>query len=233
MELNLISKSHSNRHLYNWLAYDIGDRFLEKCIPLYQGILYDLGCGESPYKKFFLQYAEKYIGVDWLGSCHDTSADISADLNQPLPIEDEVANTIISLSVMEHLCEPQMMLNEAYRILKPRGSMVLQVPWQWWIHEAPHDFFRYTPYGLKYMFEKSGFIDVNVIPQSGFFTTMTMKMNYFSTRFVRGPKFLRLVIKAGLIPFWYVGQKLAPILDKLDRNWASETSGYYVTARKL
>ena len=110
--------------------------------------------------------------------------------------------------------------------------MILQVPWQWWIHEAPHDYFRYTPYGLKYMFEKAGFVDVEVEPQSGFFTTSIVKMNYFSARFIRGPRPLRWLIKAILVPFWTIGQVLAPYLDKLDRNWAAEAQGYFVLAKK-
>lgn len=229
---NKISGSHTNRMLHNWLAYENGDRYLLKGSNLYRGELYDLGAGESPYKDFFLQYAERYVAVDWTGSYHDTKADIAADLNKPLPIESEVADTVISLSVLEHLCEPQMMLNEAFRILKPGGAMVLQVPWQWWIHEAPYDYFRYTPYGLKYLFEKSGFVDVVVEPQSGFFTMWILKFNYFTLRFVRGPKPIRWCIKGLLIPVWFTGQVLAPLLDKFDRKWELETSGYFVKARK-
>ena len=226
------TKKHTNRYSHNWVIYDRYEFFLLKYQALYRGVLYDLGCGESPYRDFFLKYADHYIGVDWAGSYHRTRADIAADLNLPLPIEAEVADTVVSLSVMEHLCEPQTMLNEAYRILKPEGAIVLQVPWQWRIHEAPYDFFRYTPFGLKYMFEKAGFTDVGVEPQSGFFTMWILKINYFSCRFVRGPKPCRRLVKAGLVPFWYIGQILAPWLDKLDRIWASETSGYFVTAKK-
>jgi SAM-dependent methyltransferase len=170
--------------------------------------------------------------VDWSNTLHGLSADVVTNLNEPLPLEDAVADTVVSLSVMEHLCEPQTMLNEAFRILKPDGTMVLQVPWQWWIHEAPYDFFRYTPYGLKYLLEKAGFVDVVVEPQSGFFTMWILKMNYFSVRFVRGPKLLRALIKACLASIWYIGQRLAPILDKLDHNWAAETCGYSATAKK-
>ena len=228
----MISRNHLNRRAHNWLIYDIGDRFLRKNTRHYKGVLYDLGCGESPYREFFLQHAQQYVGVDWAGSQHQTKADIAADLNIPLPIRSEVADTVISLSVLEHLYEPQVMLNEAFRILKPDGGIVLQVPWQWWIHEAPYDFFRYTPYGLKYLFEKAGFVNIVVEPQAGFFTTAILKLNYFTSRFIRGPKPLRWLLKSSLLPFWYLGQKVAPLLDKLDRNWALETSGYYVTARK-
>lgn len=227
-----ISQNHSNRSLHNWLAYEIGDRFLQKFSDNFIGALYDLGAGESPYKEFFLEYADAYIAVDWAGSYHETKADIAADLNQRLPIESEIADSVVSLSVLEHLCEPQMMLNEAYRILKPGGTITLQVPWQWWIHEAPYDFYRYTPYGLKYLFAKAGFVDVAVVPQCGFFTMLILKINYFSQRFIRGPKLLRRLITALLVPFWFLGQKIAPLLDNLDKNWALETSGYYVTANK-
>ena len=88
-----------------------------------------------------LNYASSYLGVDWSDSFHNLSADIQADLNQMLPIESEVADTVVSFSVIEHLHNPQLMLSEAYRILKPNGSFIAQVPWQWGIHEAPYDFF--------------------------------------------------------------------------------------------
>jgi SAM-dependent methyltransferase len=214
------------------LIYDISDRFLEQYAPLYQGVLYDLGAGESPYKEFFLSHADNYTAVDWSGSIHKTKSDIEADLNEPLPIESEVADTVVSLSVLEHLREPQEMLNEAFRILRSGGAIIVQVPWQWWIHEAPHDFFRYTPYALEHLFETAGFVAIEIEPQAGFFTTMTLKWNYF-TRRVR-PRWRPLGMAATAIfsIFWYVGQKLAPLLDKLDRDWSLEAPGYFVTARK-
>lgn len=228
----MISKLHSNRKLHNWLVYNIGDKFLEKYSKFFVGNLYDFGCGESPYKNYFLTSADTYTSVDWAGSLHDTEADIVSDLNKPIPVESHTADTIVSLSVLEHLCEPQNMLNEAFRILKPGGNLVLQVPWQWLIHEAPNDYFRYTPYGLEYLCEKAGFTDIQVEAQSGFFTTLFLKFNYFSRRLVRGPKLFRLLAFTVLIPIWYMNQLIAPILDKLDGNWALETTGYYLIAKK-
>jgi SAM-dependent methyltransferase len=228
----LISASHPNRKPYNWLVYDISDRFLEKNKALIKGTLYDLGAGVSPYKDFFLAHSDKYVAVDWAGSFHNTKADVVADLNKPLPIEMASADTVVSLSVLEHLCEPQTMLNEAFRILKPEGVMILQVPWQWWIHEAPYDFYRYTPHGLEYLLKKAGFVDIRFEPQSGFFSMLILKMNYFSLRCIRGPKMFRIPVYAAFSICWYVGQMLAPLLDKLDGNWSLETTGYFVTAHK-
>jgi len=228
----LISQDHGNRAPHNWLAYESSDRILERLTPFYKGVLYDLGAGESPYKEFFRRYTERYIAVDWSDSHHATTADVVANLNEVLPLASEVADTVVSLSVLEHLSEPQTMLNEAFRILKHGGGIVLQVPWQWRIHEAPHDYYRYTPHGLEYLMRKAGFVDIRVEPQAGFFTMMTLKMNYFSLRLILGPWLVRKVIGAVFRAGWYIGQKIAPLLDRLDRDWALEASGYFVTARK-
>ena len=227
-----ISRLHRNRKPHNWLVYNINDRFLLKHSHFFRGCVYDLGCGEKPYEKFILETANHYIGVDWSNTPHLLKADIIADLNKALPIESGVADAVISISVLEHLCEPQVMLSEAFRILKPGGSIVLQVPWQWWIHESPYDFYRYTPYGLKYLFEKVGFGDLTVMPSAGFFTTMVLKTNYFSLNLLRIWKPLRALIKGIFIPFWFLGQLVAPLLDRIDRNWELEAPSYWVVAMK-
>lgn len=226
------SKLHSNRKAYNWLLYDQGDKWLENYSKYYKGKLVDLGCGEAPYKEYFLQYAENYIGVDWTNTLHNSKADIVSDLNKKIELEDEFADTIVSLSVMEHLCEPQVFLNESYRILKTDGVMILQVPWMWWIHEAPYDYFRYTPYGLKYIFEKAGFKDVFVQPTTGFFTTIFIKINYFSLRMIKGSNLQKKITRMCLLPFWYISQKIAPYLDSLHRGWSLESQGFMVIAKK-
>lgn len=229
-----ISNKHNNRQPHNLLIYDISDKFLLKYTQYFKGQLVDLGCGEAHYKNFFLKYADSYIGVDWTKTLHDSKADIVSDLNQHIELPNEYANSLVSLSVMEHLNEPQIFLNECFRILKNGGCLTLQVPWQWWIHESPHDYFRYTPYGLRYLLEKAGFKQIEIEPSSGFFTMWFLKFNYFSKRFIMGPKLVRLIIKGLLAIIWKINHVTAPLLDKyLDKKWELETSGYYVVAFKM
>lgn len=225
------SATHSNRKPHNYHIYDNIDYYLQLYSTNIKGTLYDLGCGTSPYKSWLLNYADRYVGVDWGSTLHELKADILADLNEPLPIESEVADTVMSLSVMEHLREPQVFLNESHRILKPGGSMVVQVPFMWWVHEAPYDFYRYTRYGLQYMFEKAGFTDVTIHPQTGFWVMWTLKFNYQSTRMIRGPWAVRKTIGLLLRGIWAIDQRVAPWLDK---HWKcdAETVGYFVVARK-
>lgn len=225
------SQNHSNRRPHNWLVYDTSDDFLQRFTPHYKGQLYDLGCGEMPYKAWLLNYANSYTGVDWGSTLHELKADILADLNEPLPIESGVADTVISLSVMEHLREPQMLLNEAHRILKDGGTIILQVPFMWQVHEAPYDYLRYTRYGLQYMFEKASFQNIEIYPQTGFWVMWTLKFNYQTTRLVRGPWFVRKIIGLSLRFMWAVNQ---PIARWMDKYWSceAETAGYYVVASK-
>jgi SAM-dependent methyltransferase len=228
----MISARHSNRKLHNWLIYDINDRLLERFSAYYRGRLLDLGAGEAVYRDFFLDHADEYIALDWTSSYHDTKVDVVVDLNRPLPLASGVADTVVSISVLEHLCEPGTMIAEAFRILKPGGSLVLQVPWQWWIHEAPHDYFRYTPFGLNYLLSKAGFEGIQIHPLAGFFTTAVLKFNYFTNRFVGGPRVVQWLARLLLVPVWYLGQIAAKPLDKLDKSWEKESPGYFVVAHK-
>lgn len=231
-KINKPSQYHNNRKPHNWLIYDNGDKWLLEYSKHYKGVLVDLGCGTAPYKEFFLNFADKYIGVDWTNTLHDTKADIVSNLNEKIALPDNYADTVVSLSVIEHLCEPQVFLNESYRILKNDGTIILEVPWMWWMHDAPYDYFRYTPFGLKYMFEKAGYKDVHVQPRTGFFTMWFLKMNYFSLRWIKGSHIRKKITKACLIPFWYFSQKIAPWLDSKHRGWSLESAGYFVTATK-
>jgi hypothetical protein len=59
-----------------------------------------------------------------------------------------------------------------------------------------------------------------------------LKINYQTARLIRGPRPLCMLVKALLIPFWLANQSIAPCLDKI---WPEEreTTGYFVTARKI
>lgn len=226
-----ISSSHSNRRAFNWLIYDIGDEFLSAHAALYRGDLYDLGCGDMPFRSFFLAHCDRYIGVDWGESRHSTAPDIAADLNRPLPIGDDVADTVVSISVLEHVREPASMLAEARRILKPGGHLILHVPFMWHVHEEPHDYYRFTAHGLRHLVGEAGFCEISVEPTTGFWSMWTLKLNYQLRKLVRGPAIVRAVSGAILTVFWWLDQNAARLMDRL---WPSEgeTAGYVVTARK-
>jgi len=218
-------------NFHNWIIKNINRKFLRQYSIYIKGTLLDLGCGEMPHENFLNHYVDKYIGIDWGLSFHSIKAKILCDVNYSLALCNNIADTVISFSVLEHLYDPQKFLYEAYRILKPEGYLIIQVPWQWWVHEAPFDYFRYSPFGLKYLVEKANFELIIIEPSSGFFTMLFLKIIYFTNR-VKGPLIFRWFIRILLIPLWTILQLLAPLLDKLDNNWELETSSYWVVAKK-
>ncbi|MDO5650616.1 MAG: class I SAM-dependent methyltransferase [Moraxella sp.] len=218
---------------HNWGIKRAVNQKIAKNLDKLNGKVADFGCGTRPFEDSILQFAEQYVGIDWANSIHDTQADVIADLNKPLDIASESFDAVVSFEVLEHLCEPTVMLSEAHRVLKKEGGVILlSVPFQWWVHEAPWDYQRYTRYGLFYLFDKCGFVDIEVQETTGFWLLWILKLNYQLVRLVRGPRLLRYVIKAVLIPFWFVSQWLAIALDNY---WTekNETAGYVVLARKV
>jgi SAM-dependent methyltransferase len=213
---------------HNWRIRKICNDNVMQNAAIFKGVLYDLGCGTKPYHDFIAPLVTQYIGVDWGNTIHTKTMDIVADLNKPLAIEDAVADTVVCFQTLEHLCEPQQLLNEAYRIMKPGAQILLTVPFLWSLHEEPHDYFRYTQYGLKYMFEKAGFRDVNVQADTGFWTTHALRLNYQTIRYqAKLGKWVNYLF----MPMWFLNQTIAPFLDKLDTNMR-DTSSYRVIAVK-
>jgi len=114
-----------------------------------------------------------------------------------------------------------------HRVLKPGGIALYTVPFIWHLHEEPRDFFRFSKYGLSYLFEKSGFALVELKALSGFWVTFGQLLVYNIYRFSRGP--LRWF---GIVPVCgYVLQALAYVQDRVDRTEAW-TWMYLVVARK-
>lgn len=231
-----ISSKHSNKMSHNWLNYYQGDQFLKKASFYIKGDLYDLGCGEMPYKEYFLKFADTYTGVDWNGSLHHIKNEtIISDLNEKIELPDKCADTIISLSVLEHLHNPNTFFKESNRILKKDSYFILQVPFQYQIHEHPIDYFRFTKFGLKYLFEENGFEVVELEETGGFWSTIAYKFNNHTLRYLRKTKhipILKSIIKILLVPLWTLTQVLAFLFDRIDFN-SDEATGYFVVGRKI
>lgn len=219
------------RTQHNWLVMKaVNDKVRER-LPAFSGRVLDLGCGTRPFEADILRHAQEYIGVDWGNTLHGNHADIVANLNKPLPIASGFADHIVCFEVLEHLSEPRVMLSEAFRILCKGGQLTLSVPFQWWEHEAPWDYFRYTRHGLRYLLENAGFTGVIVIPTTGFWSMWLVKLNYQLQRLTCGPGAVRRLVRAALIPYWWTSQHAGILFDRL---WPEEreTAGYFVTATK-
>jgi SAM-dependent methyltransferase len=213
---------------HNWLVHRIHDAALKEALRRYaHGILLDIGCGEKPYQALTEGLVSKHIGLDHPGSLHSKQLVDIFGTAYDTGLADEAVDTILCTAVLEHLEEPEQALRECYRILKPGGVAIYSVPFIWHLNEEPRDFYRFSKYGLDYLFKKVGFEVVEIKALSGFWVTFGQLLVYNLYRLNRGPlRWLRIIDGLGLAL-----QGMAYLLDRFDRTeqW---TWMYSVVARK-
>jgi SAM-dependent methyltransferase len=95
--------------------------------------------------------------VDWAHSPHARRhVDVEADLGAARPFADASFDTLILSDVLEHVAQPERLRREMARLLAPGGHAFVNVPFLYGIHEAPHDYYRYTEFALRRFAERAG-----------------------------------------------------------------------------
>ncbi len=131
------------------------------------GHLLDLGCGSVPFYEAYKPYIIENTCVDWAKSLHNQAyLDQEVNLTQPLPFEARSFDTILLSDVLEHIPNPEQLWGEMARILRPNGAIIMNVPFYYWVHEEPHDYYRYTEYALRRFAEMNG-LEVKVLESVG------------------------------------------------------------------
>lgn len=184
----------------------------------------DAGAGEGSYKDHFAHC--NYTGVDlgigdtkWDYSSLDAIADLTA-----IPFRTGSFEAAINIVTLEHVREPACVLRELSRVLAPSGRLLLIVPHEWEEHQTPHDYFRYTRYGVRYLLEGAGFDDLKIQPVGGYFRLM-------SRRLLNGLQFFPGLTMWIAALFLAPPALLMPMFDSLDKQ-RNFTLGYICTARK-
>jgi SAM-dependent methyltransferase len=192
-------------------------------------LVLDAGAGECPHATLFAH--TRYIKLDrgigdklWDYSKVDVLGDIGA-----LPFRDGVFDAVVNIQVLEHLREPGTSIAEMARVLKPGAQLILTTVQCWEIHQHPNDFFRFTRYGLEYLFDKAG-LESRVEALGGLFWLIGFRMMAVLSFFQRGWRWL---VFAVLAPFFgFLIPVVCYFLDPVDRR-RDYTLGYFCWCRKL
>lgn len=131
----------------------------------------DVGAGDSPYSELFSH--TEYLASDWEESVHAGAkrATIVASADcLPLPSED--VDVVLLTQVLEHVPGPAPVLAEMHRVLRPGGRIHLTAPLVWELHEVPHDYYRYTEFGLYHLIAEAGFLQIEIAPRNDCFTSV-------------------------------------------------------------
>jgi SAM-dependent methyltransferase len=188
----------------------------------------DAGSGEGQYKHHFAR--QRYTGVDlavgdaaWDYSRVDVLADLTA-----LPFGEGTFNAAVHIVTIEHLKEPGRALAEIARTLGPGAAILIAAPHEWEVHQAPHDYFRYTRYGLAYLLEQAGLEVREMRASGGYFRLLARRLLNGLQFFTGGTRWLFFLPAAMLL---VPPALILPLFDALDRD-RNFTLGYLCTARK-
>jgi len=141
---------------------------IQKYAKYAKGNLLDIGAGLSPYKPFF-KNVDKYIRMDNFQYPGAKKPDIIGDALD-IQLKSNSIDSIFSSQVLEHIKDPKKMVDEIHRILKKDGICILTTHMAQVLHGEPHDYFRFTEYGLKELFKKFKYVEVK--PNGGALLTI-------------------------------------------------------------
>ena len=142
-------------------------RFLRNHLTVCKGRVLDVGAGEAPWRELLTE--AEYMGVDVKAADEfgmRRKADITYYDGNTLPFADASFDHVLCTEVLEHVPEPGRFLVELNRVLRSGGSLVLTVPWSARLHHAPHDYTRFTRFGLNLLLQSAGFSGI-VIEERG------------------------------------------------------------------
>ena len=127
----------------------------------------DIGCGDGVITKCFIECGIDAYGMDISNSSKENIPSKkfkSYNLNEKkYPFKDEKFDFIFSKSVVEHLQNPDILLDESYRMLKKGGVLICMAPS--WKHSYKEAFYidhthvtPFTRYSLETACDLSGFV---------------------------------------------------------------------------
>ncbi|MFD1298902.1 class I SAM-dependent methyltransferase [Lysobacter gummosus] len=137
-----------------WL---LGGRKPPPGVGLISGRVLDVGAGDR-WIATHLAHDADYVALDYPTTGRDmyrARPDVFADAAH-LPFADGVFDAVICLEVLEHVPDPQRVLDEISRVLRSGGVVWLSMPFLYPIHDAPHDYQRFTLHGLKRSVQNCG-----------------------------------------------------------------------------
>lgn len=186
-----------SHHHYLALSFLHGWIF-RKGVPAAKGVLLDYGCGGQPYRGILEPGISRYIGAD-VAAAAGVELDIELQPGTAVPLPDASVDTILSTQTLEHVYDFEFYLRDCYRLLTPLGKLIITVPMEWRHHEVPHDYWRFTRFGLSRKLEEIGFTIEDIEPAGGVYVLMAqIFLDHLSEKKVYRPIVNRLVNRLAL-----------------------------------
>jgi SAM-dependent methyltransferase len=186
----------------------------------------DIGAQNGPYAVHFPRRValdiRRGIGVQIVGDA------------QALGIRDATFDVVLCTEVLEHLPEPQRAIDEMFRVLTPGGQLLLTTRFLFPIHDAPHDYFRFTKYGLRHLLRRFEIVSLEEETDAvGTIAVLLQRLGMQAQTLHRTPfRAVWLLAAQAARPFSFLITQEYGDSRRLTREHGIMTSGYHVACRK-
>lgn len=119
------------------------------------GDILDYGAGQLAWREDLRSRGQSYFSLD-VGDTHP-DLDLAHAAGAPYPLPDASYDTVFCCSVLEHATDPASLLTDIHRLLRDEGTVILSVPFIYYLHGAPFDYWRFTRYGVEALVHSAGF----------------------------------------------------------------------------
>lgn len=215
---------------FNWLANHKIIAAITRARGHARGDLLDMGCGAKPFAPLFAGRVRRYWGTDLSRSPYLGGARLDAFAKaEAQPFRDGSFDTVVGFSMLTYLPEPVRMIEEAHRVLRPGGVLILEFTQMVPLHDEPWDFFRFTRYGAEHLLRTGGFEPVEYIPVGGLWARVGLSTIAGLNRLNRGP--LRVLTEVPVRLLYVIVQVSCEALDRIFFD-PREVLAHLVVARR-
>jgi len=95
-----------------------------------------------------------------------------------LPFADGAFDAVLIQAVLEHVLDPQRVVDEIHRVLRRDGLVMAETPFMQQVHEGAFDFTRYTQVGHRRLFRRFAQLDSGVACGPG--TALLWSLRYLA-----------------------------------------------------
>jgi SAM-dependent methyltransferase len=177
------------------------------------GRMLDVGCGQKPYAHLFRVTEHVGLEIDTPEARARKRADHFYDGRQ-FPFLDESFDCVFASQVFEHVFNPDEFLHEVRRVLQPGGAFLMTIPFVWDEHEQPHDYARYSSFGLSHLLGKHGFEVIELRKSCADFSAVLQILGMYVYKAIApGKRWVKAGAAAFLMaPVNLLGAAAAPLL---------------------
>lgn len=193
-----------------------------------RGRVIDLGCGFMPFRCYLKDVTTVYHTLD-LYPRFPSEITYIGDIQDMSMIMDASYDCALCLEVLEHVPQPLQAIREIHRILKPGGLLIFSTPYLGRIHDQPHDYFRFTAYGLRAILMEGLFEIIEIKPKGGLLSFLGHQVSTVLITAAWSVKGMRKIV--WILNKWMI-TRLCYEMDKILGHWDIFPLGYVGVAQK-